>query len=230
MTKSVFEQYEERNYPFRWSGTIHMESIAGGIPSDPKKAEGWLRSRILADAVEDQRLQDMVTETMVERGVTADTVIEELVDKTALVGFKRDGVGLYVEGRQLKAALKEAASVAANAGRITTKGWGSPDNANYKKGLKAWFPEHVFVVERRLPLGVSEPSEIDQQFVHGRYGSSIQYQEVVRDVEVDFTVETDFDFSEKQWAAIWQTAERLGLGASRPRDFGRFVVTRWDRV
>ena len=43
---------------------------------------------------------------------------------------------------------------------------GHPTDANYKKGLKAWFPEHVFVQEDRLYLGVEEPMRVNQRFAH----------------------------------------------------------------
>lgn len=226
--KSVFAHYDKQFYPYRFAGTLHLVDIAGGIPSDPKKAQGWIETNLGVDT--DDRLRKMVAETMTERGVELDEAVADVLDKATLVGFKRDDDGLYYEGRQLKAALKESVSVAANEGKITTKGWGNPDNANYKKGIKGWFPEHVFVEERRLHLGVSEPSYVDQQFIHNRFGSSIQYQEIVEDCTFDFTVETDHEFTEDQWAAIWTTLERNGVGASRSRGFGRCALVRWDPI
>lgn len=229
--KSVFEQYEKQYYPFRFAGTLTVVDIAGGIPTDERKAKGWLETNLGAKT--DDRLQSMVAEVMAERGVDLDSAMTEVLDRTTLIGFKRDADRsgeLCYEGRQLKAALKEAVSVAANEGKITTKGWGNPDNANYKKGIKGWFPEHVFVEERRIYLGKTEPDDIDQQFIHGRFGSSIQYQEIVRDVDLEFTIETDHDFAEDEWAAIWTALERNGVGASRSRGYGRGVITRWDPI
>lgn len=237
MTSSVWAEYRARNYPHVFDGTLRMTApICGGVPSDQRVAEGFLKTK-LGDR--DDQIRAAVAELMAERGMTLDEATAELVDATRLNGFKRDPQRdgqLYVGGYQLKACLKEAASVAANAGNLSAKGWGTPDNANYKKGLKAWAPEHIFVVENRLYLRagdgepVTEPTGIAQRFVRtGRGVSGIQYEEFVENCEVDFTVETDFDFEEKQWAAIWVTAEHMGVGATRSMGYGTFEVVKWER-
>ena len=99
-----------------------------------------------------------------------------------------------------------------------------------KKGLINWFPEHVFVVEKRLLTGVTEPSGINQRFPQTRFGSSISYEEYVSDVDLNFTVETDFAFTDEQWAMLWTTAEQLGIGATRSMGYGRYTITRWDQL
>ena len=233
MTQSVFASYAAQNYPYVYEGTIHMTSpIAGGVPTTDNKAEAWIRSKI-SDS--DDNIRAEAAKVVVERGVTMDDAINEIVKASHLNGFRRDQRGLYIGGYQLKAALKEAANVAANEGRLTSKGWGNPDNANYKKGLKAWFPEHVFVIENRIHLLVDgsptdEPTGIAQRFVHTRNGSGIQYEEYVEDCDLRFTVETDHEFEEKEWAAIWLAGERLGVGATRSQGYGTYEVTRWEQV
>jgi hypothetical protein len=224
---TMFDTYRQQAFPYWYSGQIHVGCIAGGTPSDAKTAEGWIRSKVQDT---DDRIRALVASTMVEREVTAEEATKLVAEGQTLNGFKRDDNGLYIEGRHLKASLKEAVNVAANAGKLTTKGWGNPDNANYKKGLKAWFPEHVFVVEDRLPLGVEEPTAIVQRFVHGRYGSAIQYEEVVEGATIDFTICTDHEFTDEQWAMIWLTGEKQGIGASRSQGNGTYTVTRWERM
>jgi hypothetical protein len=225
---SVFQKWESQAYPFVYRGELVVATIAGGTPSDSEVAEAWLRSKLTAD--KDELIREAVAKTMVERGITMDEAAEVVSSLRHLNGFKRDEDGLYIDGRQLKACLKEAVSIAANEGKITTKGWGNPDNANYKKGIKSWFPEHVFVIEDRLGLGVTEPTGIMQRFVHAPHGTGIQYEEFVENAHIEFTVESDHEFPDEQWAAIWLTAERQGVGASRSQGFGRFTVTKWDRV
>jgi hypothetical protein len=224
---SVFSKYQDKAWPHRYEGSLLVHTIAGGTPSDGKVAEGWLKSK-LAD--KDDLIRELVATTMAERGVTAAEAAAEVDSLKHLNGFKRDESGLYIEGRQLKAALKEAVNVAANAGKVTTKGWGSPDNKNYEKGIKAWFPEHVFVVDDRLHLGVTEATGIVQRFVHTSRGTGIQYEEYVENAKISFTVETDHKFTDEQWAMIWLTGERQGIGASRSQGFGRYEVTRWERI
>jgi hypothetical protein len=219
----VFDKYKQEMYPHRFAGQIHVGVIAGGIPTDPKVAEGWLKTKLGVD--KDELIRQQVAETMVERGITADEAAEVVNTNKHLNGFKRDENGLYYEGRQLKAALKEAASVAVAAGKLTARGWGKTN-----KGLLSYLAEHVFVVEDRLHLGVAEPTGIAQRFVHTFRGSGIQYEEYVEDAKVDFTVISDHDFSAKEWAAIWTCGEQQGIGASRSQGYGRYEVTRWDRL
>ncbi len=220
---SVFEKYRTGAYPYRFSGTLMVGTIAGGTPTDPKVAEGWLRTKLTSDS--DRLIQEMVAETMVERGVTAEEAVPLVNAQKNLNGFKRDERGLYIEGRQLKAALKEACSVAVAAGKLTGRGWGKTN-----KGLLNYLAEHVFVVEDRLYLGVNEATGIAQRFVHTFRGTGIQYEEYVDDAKVDFTVMADHDFTDQEWATIWLCGEQQGIGASRSQGFGRYEVVRWERA
>lgn len=227
---SIFASYQSRAFPYRFAASLHISVIAGGVPTDDKVAEAWLKTKLTDNR--DDLIREAVATTMVERGITEVDEAMKLVDSLKhLNGFKRDPErGLYIEGRQAKAMLKEAANVAANAGKITTKGWGNPDNQNYAKGIKAWFPEHVFVLEERLYLGVTAPTGIMQRFVHTARGTGIQYEEYVEDAKVNLTVATDHKFTDEQWAMIWLTAEQQGIGASRSQGYGRFEVTAWEQL
>lgn len=219
---SVFAQFADKAWPFRFSGTLHVANIAGGTPSDEKVAEAWLKTK-LAD--KDDLIRDAVAKTMVERGIDAEEAAKEVDNLKHLNGFKRDDQGLYIEGRQLKAAIKEAASVAVASGKLNGRGWGKTN-----KGLLSFMAEHVFVVEDRLHLGVTEPTGIVQRFVHTWRGTGIQYEEYVEDAKVDFTIKADHEFTDEQWAMIWLTGEQQGIGASRSQGFGRYEVVRWETV
>lgn len=227
--RSVFEKYSDQVYPFTFHGALVVDTIAGGIPSDPKVTEGWLKSKVVE---KDDLIRDMIAQAIVERGISEEQALAEVDQLKHLNGFKRDEQSgeLFIDGRQLKAALKEAAMVAANAGNLTTKGWGNPDNANFRKGLKGWLPEHIFVQNQRLYLGVTEPTGIVQRFVHTHRGAAIQYEEYVQGATIEFEVVTDYDFTDEDWAAIWLTGEKQGIGASRSQGFGTYTVTKWERV
>jgi hypothetical protein len=222
MTTSAFAKYATKAYPHRFAGTLLIDTVCGGIPSDPKVAEGWLKTKLGST---DDLLRAQVAEVMVERGVTAEEAAA-IVDTTKhLNGFKRDEHGLYIEGRQLKAAIKEAASVAAAADKLPLKSWGKTN-----KGLLGFIAEHVCVIEDRLHLGVTEPTGINQRFVHTWRGSGIQYEEYVTDAKVDFTIATDHEFTPEQWAMLWLTGEQQGIGATRSQGYGRYTVTRWEAL
>lgn len=220
---SIFDKYREESYPYRFKGQLHVPFIAGGIPTDPNVAEGWLRTKLGADRGD--LIRQLVAETMVERGVTAEEATQIVSTNRNLNGFKKNAHGLYIDGRQLKACVKEATNIAVAADKIKGRGWGKTN-----KGLLSFIAEHVFIVEDQLNLGATEPSRVDQRFVHTWRGSGIQYEEVVENAAIEFTVISDWDFSEKEWATVWTTAEQQGLGASRSQGYGRFTVVAWDQV
>lgn len=242
MTASVFAEVKGRSFPYVYNATIEVDTLVGGIPSDPNVAKGWLETKVKG-VTSDEQIQRLVTETMVERKVSADEALDIVNKLRNLNGFKRTKGGvLYYEGRQLKAALREAVSVAASVGKIKIQGWG-----NTRKWIQGFFPEHVFVQEVKLPLRVqsrdpnnpdeflddvftpaTEPTDILQQFVHTRFGSSIQYQEFVERARFDFTVVADHAFTDKDWEMIWTTGEMNGLGASRSQGYGTYRVVKWE--
>jgi hypothetical protein len=237
MTESVFADIMGRSFPYTYHGIIEVGTLVGGIPSDPNVARGWLETKIKGVTTEEQ-ISRLVAETMTDRGVTADEALDIVNKLKNLNGFKRTVDGqLYYEARQLKAALREAVSVAVAVGKLEMRGWG-----NTKKWITGFFPEHVFVLEDKLPLfvpgddgdggdlaPVKEPTSVLQQFVHTRHGSSIQYQECVEGATFHFTVVSDYLFSDEEWGMIWTTGMMNGLGASRSQGYGTYKVTRWDK-
>lgn len=228
-TKSVFADLQRKAWPFEFHGSLQVRNIAGGVPSDPRVAEGWLRSKVeTSDAI----IRDMVAQVMAEREVDVDQATKIVDTLKHLNGFKRNPVnkGLFIEGRQLKAALKEAASVAVASNKLQARGWGKTN-----KGLLSYLAEHVMVVEETLPLlspktgaPITEPTGITQRFVHTFRGSGIQYEEYIELAQIDFTIRCDHDFTREQWALIWLTGQEQGLGASRSQGYGRYILTRWE--
>lgn len=243
--KSVFADLQATSFPYRFYGALHVGTILGGVPSDPKVIEGWLKTKL--GLSRDDQIRQATAAVMVERGVDAAAAAEEVAANRNLNGFMRErcptcptdspevcATGahqLYIGARQLKAGIKEACSVAVAAGDLTQRGWGKTN-----KGLLGYVAEHVFVLEDRLYLQradgtpVLEPTGVQQHFVHSRFGSAIQYQEYVENAVIEFTVIADHDFSDKEWGIIWTKGELQGIGASRSQSYGRYAVIRWDRI
>ncbi len=224
---SVFDKYTDKVYQHRYQVEIQVGNLHGGVPTDPKVAEAWIKAKMVDDR--DDVVKDLVAKTMVERGldptdsVTSDElddIVADAVKMRQLSGFYRTPDGeLAIRGRHVKAMIKEAANIAYAKDR-----WG-PTN----KGTRSFFAEHGFVAEDWIPLGRTVPDGIDQRFVSTFRGTGIQYDEYVEDVKVGFTVVTDHKFTDDQWGTIWVIAERNGLGAARSQGFGTFEVTRWDK-
>jgi hypothetical protein len=227
----VFAKYQEQNYPYRFHGTLHVDSIAGGVPMDPNIYQGHLKRKLIPGG-NDAALADEVLSMIAENGMSREEAIAAYAGKS-LVGFRRDPEhGLWYPGAHLKAAIKEAASIAAAEGRIKARGWGQ---TSHNKGILSWLSEHIFVIEDRLYLGVDhdDPSvRIEQSFVHKITPrgpiSAVQNTEIVEDCDIRFTIEADHDLPEADWAAIWLTAERNGIGAARKMGYGTFEVTEWE--
>jgi hypothetical protein len=231
---SVFADLERRAWPYRFTGRLHVATLCGGVPADENQVTGWITAK-LKDTRSPSEISDMVLKTMAERAaagnaITQDEAIAEVAGSmVGQNGFKQDETGLYIEGRQLKSAIKEAVSVAVATGKLRKGGWGVT-----KKGLYSFVAEHVFVAEDRLHLvrdgsPVTHPDGTLQKMVHTWRGDAISYEDYAQEVDLDFTVMTDYNFSRDDWAMIWLTGQMEGIGASRSQSFGRYEITVWDQ-
>lgn len=222
-------------WKYRYTATLFLDSITGGTPSDPKIAKGWLATRLGGEAGKDALLEQRLKTVIAERaGADPEAMPSDVMDaalEEAAVnvdGFKRTTDGhLYVEGRTVKAMIKENASIGLGSGVVPAR------LGLTKKGAPSFLAEHVMVVEDVIPITrngapLTEPDTIDQHFVHTYRGNSIGYSEVCSNVEVTFTVVSDLDLTDL-WPVVWSLAENNGLGARRSQGSGRFVVTTWDR-
>jgi len=219
----VFAAYHKQAWPFTYKGTLLVDRIAGGTPTDPKVAEGWIRRHMGEQS--DQAIREMVATTMLERGVSPEAAVEEVNTNRHLLGFKRDDRGLYLEGRCLKSAIKEACNVCVAAGKLKSRGWGATN-----KGSTGFIAEHVMVVDNKLHFDRTEATGIEQRFVHVHTGNGIRYDEYCDNVELHFTVVTDFLITDEQWALIWLTGAKQGIGGTRSQGYGTYTVTKWDKV
>lgn len=225
--QSVFAASFNKVWANRFTVELHLANIVGGVPADPNIVEGWIRSKVSDN---DEMVLQLVAQTMADLGVEGvegrDAAIAALKETPkGLTVFKADPEdGLYIEGRQLKAGLKEWASIAVNAGHLPSRGWGTTN-----KGLQSWLAEHIMVVDERIYLGRDVPDRTDQALVHTHRGDSVAYRQVCEAVTVTATVVTDADLKPEHWAAIWTFGELNGLGACRSQGYGRFTVTTWEK-
>ena len=240
MYESVFQANHAKVWSHVFDVELHVTDLTGGFPlSGEDVIAGWLKSKI---ADPDELLQAAIAENMVASAETAAVMAEAeiktpeqavaaLAKSKSLKGFKRDADGLYIEGRQVKACVKEAISIAAQGAHIDEKGWGKATN---KKWIKAFGAEHIQVPEIRIHVSGATPGQADEvrfDFVHASGNHGFKQSEVIWDAAVAFTVETDYDFDSPKvfWPSVWSIAEQQGLGADRSQGQGRFVVTRWEK-
>lgn len=232
MAVSVFARQQETLFQEYRVRLEFRDRIYGGCPSDPKIIEGWLRSK--AGISVETEVQQAVLRTLRELGHDIDPdatyeqvseAIREVADERQVNRFKTDDDGLYVEGRQVKAMLKECCNI-----MFAGERWGRT-----KKGPRNFLAERIFVKPDRIHLGALAPSGIDTFVCHtvGRDGprSSLNAVEYVVHPTVEFVVwSLNNEVTEDQWASIWVAAQENGLGARRSQQGGQFDVTLWERA
>ncbi|GII88247.1 hypothetical protein Ssi03_62370 [Sphaerisporangium siamense] len=215
-----------------------LDKLVGGIPSSPSVIKGWLKTRLdLGDRDLQELAEQTLTERFPDRQPTADALAQALMESEAaevsVNGFKRTPAGeLAYEGRCMKAALKEWANSA-----YPGTDWPSKKKvaSTFRKGLMATLAERVFVPEVFIPLGVTEPTGIEERVKHVRTPtgprSSIARVEYVEGPLLTFTLRVHDDFlSTEEWGRIWQRGEDIGIGADRARSDGKFELRAWDKI
>jgi hypothetical protein len=168
--------------------------------------------------------------------MTPDEAIETIMASDlapSVNGFKRhpETRELCIEGRQVKAALKEWA----NSAYPGVKFPGKTNIDGLRKGLMRYLAEAVTVEDILIPLGVTQPTEIQERIKHVMTPqgprSSINRVEVIERPTITFTLRVRDDFiPEEAWARIWVVGEGIGLGADRGRSDGSFDLVTWDKV
>lgn len=215
--------------------------VVGGVPANESIIRGWLRSRL---DLGDEALDELVQETIKERGAGFDTIDEQLdalMEKKDLVsvnGFKRDKhTGeLVLEGRCIKAALKEWANSAYPGTEWPGK---TGVSKGFRKGLMSTLAERVFVEEIYVGTGIKDgdinltpgtgSAWIEERVKHVMTPqgpkSAISRVEVIQEPTISFTLKVHDDFLPVEaWARIFERGEDIGLGADRGRSDGQFEL------
>lgn len=240
---SVFQDLEAKIWKYAYEIDLVVEVLVGGTPSNKNIVEGWIKSRIGTKDLADHDLALLVEEAVKERNGT-DTLtaqldateisaaVSEVASKVNLNGFHRRDGFLVFPGRNVKAMLKEAISVAIAAGNIgRDRSWGKTS-----KGILSWAGEHLFIPEQLIPICdmdgnvLTAPTGIQQRTVSVHTGTSIAREEYVELAKLSFTVMTDDDQIDAVWPTMLVTAEKQGLGATRSQQYGRFVTTGFRKI
>lgn len=241
MPVSIFAEAEDRIYKHRYAVEICVGTLVGGVPRDKDKLAAWIggklegKDEIIQQAIITKQLE--LLETATAKDPLATVSVEEatlaVIQERHLNGFLGDSNGLYLEGRCVKAMLKESGSI-----RYAGRKWKAGD-ATHGKGTKNFFAEHVFVPEERIYLlkdgvPVKKADRIIQRFVHstGPRGprTSISTEEAADHVTLRWTIVSDYEFTMAEFSDWMVTGQFNGLGTARAQGYGTFVVTGFDRI
>jgi hypothetical protein len=251
--QGVFDE-DQTVYTYYRTVLQFEDRIMAGTPADPDIVRGWLASKMgVSDEVE---LLNLTAETMQSVGITEarqGMTTEELraiadqyaAEKSTNVFRRFDGVGLYLEGRCLKAGFKESI----NSLYPHERSWGLTGKS--VKGMAAERVHakqgHLFLCQPADPYefdpsewteGVrtmTEPSGIETFVGHtnGPKGpqSNLTRVEYVVQPRIYATVEVAEDFiPADQWPRVWVHLQEIGLGSLRSQSQGKFKVLQFQRV
>jgi hypothetical protein len=226
-SEQLFDEYRCR---------LFLRDVAGGTPMSKDLIEGWINATCKEKSEEERKkIIDATLETLPD--------VAEEKEARSWVGFKRNEEGhLYIDGRCVKAMLKEAANIikdiAPNGGKQKGK------NAGKSKGVTAFkskVADRVFVVDERVYFTregnkIQAPDELEERPVHAMTPqgprSSLKRTDILRDVEVEFTVRrlaTNDVPEEALWAALVY-AQSIGLGADRSQNRGTMKDIECEKV
>ncbi len=235
---SLIDAEEEKMWARYEVALRFRERLYGGVPKDPKIVESWLAKKT---GFSDEVTRAQVVQTLRERGVvglTDDMTQEELQEHVKDMadlkasGFKFDNLSIYIEGRQVIAAIKESTNVLYAGER-----WGAT-----KKGPKAYVTERVFIPSSKVRLYkpdgktfFTEPEGIDLNMVHtfGPQGpvSAFTRNEYVDGAFAKFELKALRGHVEvDRFVRIFMHISENGIGASRSQGRGKLDVIKFDEI
>jgi hypothetical protein len=227
--------------------------ICGGTPTDPKLIDGWLKRNM--PKLSDEERAKMVDQTLAELGTDA-------LEKAKIDGmwtcFKKNDSGIYIEGRQVKSMLKEAANVlrdllmqdeaAARKAKKAAAPAPTPAEKEAKEAksrfvnLRSRVAERLHVEEHALYFWrdgkrLLQPDGFEERAIHviGPQGprNALKREDYVEaPAEVRFTLRwlNDGVVDDELIRDFFQYAEWNGLGASRSQDNGKFALMSIEEI
>jgi len=209
--------------------------IYGGIPKTASVIEAWIRARAAKAGHElsGPELEGFIKKTAEEMGITMEEAEEKIkglkeseIEKS-WTGFKRNGKGVYIEQRQIKAAIKQCAS--------TLQFTAIRGSVGGVVGFKHTLKEGVFADPAQIILAPEETGF--HEFVGHITGpkgpqSIIQRMDYVEQAEIEIIVKAIRTNTVKDWhiQQIFELMQESGLGARRSQECGKFDMLSFEQV
>ncbi|MDA8312864.1 MAG: hypothetical protein M0Z46_20075 [Actinomycetota bacterium] len=200
--------------------TVEVERISAGLPADPRLVEAWQEARW----AKHPKLLPGDPQTPQEAAVRTMDDLMGIPEEKGFCVFPRDGAGhLCIEGRQVKAALKEAANILKSV---------TPVNGKVIP-LRSKLAERVFVAERLIPFSpeTKEPDDEWERPIHVMTAQgprdALKRSEVIvgRILICHLKVLNDGLVTHDMLDRLLTYAGQNGLGADRSQGYGLFTHT-----
>jgi hypothetical protein len=217
--REVIKKHEDSLYDF-YRVRLLVKELVGGCPKDPEMIKGWIGATCKEASQEERaKIVDAKVEALPQ-------VVEEELEATGTTFLVDKECGLYLEGRQLKAMLKEAANIMRSS--VPSK---KKEGERGVAALKSKMADHVFVEENKVFLNRQKVDKTTQRPIHIEDGprgprSAIKVSDIVENVEIEFTVRRlrHGEVTEEALYLCLNYCENLGLGADRSQGYGKFQV------
>lgn len=198
---------------------VFREWVCGGMPRNKDLIRAWVEAGT--------KYADEQTEKLIQEN--AELVVNEVAEKV-WQGFPEDENGLFIPARQVKAALKQSASLLG----ITKQKRGSKQVL--AEGLEVKAPDG----SDRIHLGVKEPSGTYENAIHVMTAqgprTALRRMDYVVAPRISFEVwvlktaaQETRHIGENELVSILQHAQENGLGASRSQGYGKFDVVEFSK-
>jgi hypothetical protein len=205
---------------------LKVGHLVGGVPKDPKMVEAWIGATCKEFSQEERaKIVQATVAALPEK-------IGEELDNSGTTFLVDPDNGLYLEGRQLKALLKECANIMRNS--VPS---GKKDGELGVAALKSKMADQVFVEEEKVFLDRQRIDRTIQRAIHipdGPRGprNAIKVSDILDNVDVAFTVRRlrKGTVSEEALFLCLHFGEQNGLGADRSQGFGKFKVVSVDKL
>jgi CRISPR/Cas system CSM-associated protein Csm4 (group 5 of RAMP superfamily) len=192
--------------------------LCGGVPRNKELIKSWVEATT--------GFKDEISERLTQ--ADAELVVNEVAEKS-WISFFEDKNGLFIQTRQVKACLKQSASILG----ITQK----------KRGSKQILAEGMEVKAigggDRLHLGRKAPDGTDESAIHVMTAqgprTALRRMDYAEGVTLQFEIwilktaaQENRHIGQKELENILRHAQENGLGASRSQGEGKFEVTRLE--
>lgn len=196
------------------------DRICGGQPKNKDLIRSWVEATT--------KFKDEKSEVLTQEHL--DLVVSDVADKN-WIGFPSDDQGLFLQSRQVKACIKQSASLLG----ITKKKIGS------KQILAEGTEVKSMMGGDRIYLGCKQPTGTDESAIHVVTAqgprTALRRMDYVEKPIIQFEIwvlKTDGNekrhIGEDQLCDILRHAQENGLGASRSQGQGKFWVTEFKKT
>lgn len=196
------------------------DRVCGGMPRNKDLIANWVKA---STGYDDEKTAKLIQED-------ADLVVNEVAEKS-WIGFGKDEKGLLIPCRNVKAMLKQSASLLG----ITKKKRGSKQIL--AEGLEVKAPDGG----DRIHLGKEEPDGTDESAIHVMTAqgprTALRRMDYVTKPLIKFNVwvlktapQESRHIGENELVEILTHAQENGIGASRSQGEGKFDVVEFSKI